>query len=471
MGSIDASIPLGTTLPQSRSPLATLGALGQLDQQRQAGQQRDLMNEQRRRALEDDDAIRSTLARTGNPDDAIEELYQGGRPDAAGALGKQIYDWRKTKAEQLKLELGNAHDKLKLATQIAQGITNQSSLDTGRRAINALLTPVLGQDITEQFGTEYDPDRITQLAAWGTERTQFLKQQQDAIDNGMKAIEMGRKLGADGDARAKTRAEQDAQWTKSAAGFLSTARSQEQVDAFQRALLIGGAPPAVLAKFGNEYSPAYAANATTLGMDPKERADVADRKVTQSQGQQNINLRTQELERQKAEAAGGPSARPLTANQKKDVEKRHYTAYAKLQKEIDANWKNPDTGTVSIPDEAKSEIAARKLEIEEAYRAEMGLAPLADTEFELSRDPSKAKELRQIRNTYRKVTGEAAPLERLETLAKQVAAEKDPRKAGPLKLQLAELRLQQATDPATAERLQKIVETLRSTYGNDQTGR
>ena len=48
------------------------------------------------------------------------------------------------------------------------------------------------------------------------------------------------------------------------------------------------------------------------------------------------------------------------------------------------------------------------------------------TEFELARDPSKSKELRKIRNTYRMLTGDEAPLEKLESFLKKLKGEKDP---------------------------------------------
>lgn len=465
MGSIDPRIALGTQLPQpGRSPFQTLGALAQLDERRQLGQQRDLMNEQRRRALDDDYAIQETLSRTGNPDTAIEELYKNGRPDAAGALGKQIYEWRKTKAEQIKLETGNAHEKLKLATQVAQGITDQGSFDMGRRAINALLTPVLGQDITEQFGTEYDPERIKQLTAWGTERTQFLKQQQDAIANADKAIELGRNLNADIDKRAEQRMKADEYWSKAASGYLSTARSQEQWDAFQKMLSMGGASPTTLARFGNEYSPEAVSRATKLGMSPKDVEDVKHQKVTESQGQKNINLRKREIDARETDAeaaAGGAKIRSLTENRRSEIEQWRAQELADLEKvfkkEVSEGFFDEQLPTDGAKGDSLVKIerynadnaremakmnaraGQRKLQIEDAYRAQLGQPPLVETEFELARDPSKSKELRKIRNTYRMLTGDEAPLEKLDSLRKKINSERDPAKAARLREELRAL--------------------------------
>jgi hypothetical protein len=439
--SIDPRIALGTSIPTApRSPFQTLGALTDLRQRQQLNDERQLAIEGRRRAVEDDYAIRATLARTGNPDTAIEELYRSGRPDAAGALGKQIYDWRKTKAEQIKLETANAHDKLKLATQIAQGITDQSSFDMGKRAINALLTPVLGQDITEEFGTEYDPDRVKQLQAWGTERTAFLKQQQDAIDNANKAIDLGLKLDANIESRAENRRKADEYWTKAASGYLSTARSQEQWDAFQSMLFKGGASPATLARFGNEYSPEAVERAKKLAMSPKDVEDLRHQKVTESQGQQNIDLRRKELERREAETES--PRKGLTQNRQSEIEEWRARQFSELEKSLrdpDNGFIDPATGRLAIPDDIKPEIAHRKLQIEDAYRAQLGQPPLVETEFELARDPSKSKELQKIRRTYRMLTGDEAPLERLDNLRKRIKAEKDPAKAARLRDELRAL--------------------------------
>ena len=58
---IDSRIPLGAQAPQMRSPLQTIGAISQLRAQQDMEDSRRLLNEGRRRQLEDDDAIRETL--------------------------------------------------------------------------------------------------------------------------------------------------------------------------------------------------------------------------------------------------------------------------------------------------------------------------------------------------------------------------------------------------------------------------
>src|SRR3990167_5772343 len=151
----NSQIPLQTQLPQARSPLQTLGALAQLREARDMQESRDLLNEQRRRALDDDQAIRSALQQHETPDDAVTTLYRAGRASAAGSLSKSLGDWRKEQGGALKEQLANSETKLKLSTQIAQGITDEPSFQRGKKAIASLL----GADMAANLGDEYDQKR------------------------------------------------------------------------------------------------------------------------------------------------------------------------------------------------------------------------------------------------------------------------------------------------------------------------
>jgi len=376
---IDPRIPLGVNGPAAqRSPIATLGALSQLRDQQEQVNQRQLMNEQRQRDLDDHYAIEATLARTGNPDTAIEQLYKSGRSTAASALSKQLYEWRDAKAKALKEQQEIASSNFKMLTQIANGITDQKSLDLARPAAKALLVPVFGEQdsdaLLSQLGTEYDPERIKQVRTWGTTTSDLLAQQKEAREAAEKAIEIGRNMLKDGVDRDKARIEADKYWSQAASGFLSTAKSQEQWDAFQRMMMLGGAPQATLARFGNEYSPDAVARAKTLGMTPKEVEDVKHQGVQDRIAQGNLDARNREIDRRETDDGGGSSGRPLTANRKSEIEGERAKAFGELEKEFRERVADGDA-----PDDLKAEMGQRKLVIEDAYRLKMGMKPLLQT--------------------------------------------------------------------------------------------
>lgn len=440
---INPSIALQTQIPTGRSPISTLGALSQLRDHQEMVASHRLQNEQRQRDLEDDDAIREATSRLGNPDAAIEELSRT-RPTAANTLSTQVYDWRKKKTDEMKARQEVAAQSFKMLTQIANTVTDQKTLDMAVPAARALLMPVFDHDeqtvnsMLSQLGTEYDPDKIKQVRAWGTSTETLLAQQKDAREAAEKAIEIGRNMIKDGVDRDKARIEADKYWTQAASGFLSTAKSQEQWDAFQRTLVLGGAPPATLARFGNQYSPEAAANAKTLGMSPKDVEDVKHQGAEERNATANLNLRQKEFDAR--ETTGGPASRPLTPNRKSEIEEQKHKAYLKLEDDLRTQFTNAATGTLEIPEEAKGDVASRKLAIENGYRSELGMPSLEQSELQFAADPSKKKDLAEIRFKYRKVTGTETPLAQMEKIQAQIKSEKDPTKRAALNQQLLTLR-------------------------------
>jgi hypothetical protein len=163
---LDPRIALGVQAPQARSPLQSLGNIAQLRDAEEQNSQRRMENEQRRRGLDDDTAIRAALQQHDSPDKAMEVLYKQGRAGAAGLLAKQVFEERKSRAAQEKEELANTASRLDYAGRIAQGIVDEASHQNARRAIGALLRPEAGAAL----GETYNPDRVKQALAWGTER-------------------------------------------------------------------------------------------------------------------------------------------------------------------------------------------------------------------------------------------------------------------------------------------------------------
>ncbi len=430
---LDPRIPLQTQLPSYRPPLQTLGALAELDQRDQIAEQRQAMAEQRRRALEDDEAIRTTLQQTGNPDLAIESLFRQGRSGAAGALSKSVHDWRKEQAEQIKRDADNAHAATKLATQIFQGVTDQSSYTAAKKAAASFVPKEFMADLPEL----YDAQAVAQVVSFGTGRTQFLKQQRDAIDDAHKALERERADAKNADDYLKNRREAWEHWQKAASGFFSSARNQQEWDRATQMLTLGGAPPDLLAGYGRQFSPAAAARARDLSMTPKERADVAHQQVTEDQAQQQINLRKQEV-------AQNPQ-KDMNTRAHAQAERWKQAQYGAIEKDL-REWvaENGDPTP-----EMLGEIADRKLRVEDSFRDQVGLPPLLEAEYALVSDPSKVAQLEKVRNAYRSITGEDTLLVRMEKLKGQITS---------------------ATDEAKREALKKDLLTLRNKY-RERTGR
>lgn len=435
---LDPRIALGTQVPQAPRPLQTLGALARLREQDELNTSRQLQNEQRRREIEDDDAIRSALQENDNPDSAIDRLYQAGRAEAAGLLSKNLYAQRKAKGEEVDRAVKTQKEQVGFAAQILQSATDQQSWDSARTAAQTVLPPELFQHVPPL----YDPAKQKQLVDWGTTVGEKLTAQQNAIANANKAWDLSLSQARDWREREEANRKAREYWSKSASSLLSTAHSQEEWDGHQRMLANSGAPVDLLAEYGNQFSPQAVEKAKTLGMSPTESSNAAHQTVTERQGQANVDLRRREVEIREAEAGTkGGGGKPLTQNRMSEIAEYKQRQYAALEKDLREDADNFDeTGTFRIAEGKKAETAKRKLAIEDGAREMQGQPPLLATEHELASQPGKEKELRKIRNVYRSLTGgQDTPLERMGKLAKQIKAEKDPKKAADLKKELKSL--------------------------------
>jgi hypothetical protein len=442
---LDPRIPLGTTVPQMRSPLTTLGALAQMEQREQLDEQREQQTEVTRRKLEDDEAVRFHVQRSdGNYDQAIEALMRGGRASAAASLHKQLYDQRTAEADQRKKDLDNRELTMKLATQTLHGVSDQNSLTAARAALKTFVP----EELLKHVPVEYDKATLDPIIAWGTSQADQMKQQQDAMTNAREAVKLGRELIQDNDKRADARRKADEYFRTAASIAYSTANSQQDWDQFTRYLLNQGADQNTLAPFGNTFSPEAKQRARQLGLSPKESADVAGSAATRAETHR-ANL---EDERRARDAASNPDGTPrrgsaLTANAEKDVKQWKASQYAKLEAELLATY--PNIRTTGLPADAKAMVAAKKLEIEDAARDQLGLPPLLETEYEVARNPAKHAELLKLRRIYKSLTDQETPLEQMQTLKKKIAEE---------------------NNPATKAALTRDLTALRNQY-RDQTGR
>lgn len=434
---IDPNIALGTQLPQMRSPLQTIGAIGQLREQQEINQQRQLMNEQRRRAIEDDDAIRRAVQETGgNVDKALEALYTGGRVTAASALAKDVFENRKLKGEEEMRRLDNSKKLAEQVASIAYTIKDDGTLRVAKRAI-ASLSP----EDAEFLGDTYDKDRVNLLVQRGTTRQQQIDTQQKAAENFFKAWDTMLKASRDQVLNEKDKQEIAKNYFVGTSNLLSTAESQEEWDQFQRLALSQGAPAQIVASFGNEFSPEAAENARKLGMTAAEEATAKNQEATRKETERH-NRATEANQRARIDAEGGGTGRgsQLTPNRQSEIEGATARAYRELEAQLDQDYGiDPETGERHIPEAAQRQIGARKLQIENDKRVQLGMPTLFDAETTALRD-KKSGDLQRVRHKIRSLLGEKeTPIERALKLSEQILKAKDPAKKSELRAQLEEL--------------------------------
>lgn len=450
MFQLDTHIPLSSQGPQSRSPLQTIGALGQLQAQQELGQQRRLINEQRQRALDDDEAIRTTLPKHARPDDAIEDLYSQGRASAAAALSKNVFEFRKSQAEAVKTDLDNRKAKFKMASQIARGAIIDGT-ENGWQSSRPAIAALVGEDLSKNLPTMYDKKAIEGALAWGDEYDSYLDGNLKATDAALKAIELQHAPEVDELKRGDLKRKANDEWVKSASNAFGTVKPGDE-SAYEKnasVLLGAGMPPAVLELFG-KFDEGFADRARKLGMTSSEEVSAensaairkqAEATAKETKSYHDATLEQRRLDReQRAAGTGGSGSKGLTPNAVSDLKVRKNRAYTEAEKAYATaveNLRDSTTGQVrekATPEEKQEyeavtrEHGQRKLQIEDAFRDEMGMPPILATELSIRNDKTKAADLRKIRNEYKMLTGNETPLEQLTKVNAELAKEKDPEK-------------------------------------------
>lgn len=304
---LDPSIPLGVRTPEPSSPMRTLGGMFQLramQQQTEAGQ---LALDDKRRADAEERAVQDAFRSSGGDvHGAIKQLETAGYGMVAMGLRGKVAEQQSKRAEEIGKTLANQKAALTIAAQIAQGIGDEDSFQVGRRAIGAILGPELAQ----QLGDRYDPARLQQAVAWGTERSHFLDQQDRAIKNALEAGKMAQAASKDAREWQAKRPEIVQKWTASVGGMLALTRNQQEWDGTLTQFHQNGVEPEILAQFGRQWSPGAAQRAGLLAMTPDQRADNAHAAATLGETRRH-NLTTEaETARHHRETA--TATRPLT---------------------------------------------------------------------------------------------------------------------------------------------------------------
>jgi hypothetical protein len=274
---LDPSIALGIRPPEFQNPMQTLGSLMQLRAQQQQLQSNSLQMQQQERAIRDEQAIRGAIQRRARPgalpdyDSAAADLDAAGFGTAAVKLRDGIFEQRKKTAEGLKTQFENSETRLKLASQIAQGIGDEGSFQRGKKAIAGLL----GEDLASQLGDAYDPKRMTEVVSWGRTASDELSAQRNAVEAANKALELTMTSARDAEAAKKNAPEIAANWLKAGSQVFSVARNQEDWTKARTAADRLGMPASILDRFGPQWSPEAQQQAATLGITTEKRAELA----------------------------------------------------------------------------------------------------------------------------------------------------------------------------------------------------
>ncbi len=260
--SIDPSIPLSVRPYESKSPMQSLGQMMQLRAFQQQNDERALVAEKNRRALQAQEAFqRAVQARQGDYDAAVKDLELGGFADEAMSVRTALFEQRKKLADELKVSLDNRSAALTQGSRLLQGVTTPEQYAAVLPEIRSLVGPSLAQQIPEAF----DPAFVAQAVQWGMSAAD-VSGRLSAAASSLNAAIAAKKEGRDA----------DKEFTASLAGWLPHVGSQEEWTQALQTAQQAGAPPSVLAKFGEQFSPEAAQKAAVLGMTPEQiaQADV-----------------------------------------------------------------------------------------------------------------------------------------------------------------------------------------------------
>lgn len=272
----------------------------QLRAYRSLNRERELEIQQKQRDLDDDDDIRSTITRfvpqggDGEPDwdGVLNDLHSRGRGTAALRLQDKIIDVRKKQVDTLKSQLDNTQTTLKLASNIAQSITDQDSFSRAVPQIGKLL----GTNVASMFGSQYDPKVIEQLVAQGMSASDLMQKQKNAFDQAQKVLDNTRNALKDDRDWAEKQPKLHDDWTKVGSNYLSLATNQQDWEQGLSMLRQGMSmlPPefreGVATQFGDQFSKEAVQKARLLGMTQGQRSQEMMERGRQALDAQRLSL-------------------------------------------------------------------------------------------------------------------------------------------------------------------------------------
>ncbi len=270
---IDPSIPLAARPmalvdpTQAMTQALTLREMGQRSAYNDARlRQQQMEDEQNRRALEDDEALRTTVQRHaqqgGAPDyDAIAaDLDAQGRPGASMKVRAAVTEQRKKAADAAQTNLENGVKAVSFMSNLLRGVSD----DAGYQQVRPQVVSMLGEHAT-MLPEVYDKPAIDRLVEQGLdaqERLERMRQANERIKNGPKTAQ---------------------DWMGAAGQALSAAADAASWGQIRGGLQTLGAPAEVLAMFPVEFSPEAVGQAGQLAMTPEQRASAGATAATRTE--------------------------------------------------------------------------------------------------------------------------------------------------------------------------------------------
>jgi len=365
--SINPNIPLAAQAPQIRSPLESATramSLADLMDQRKVRQiqlqDTELKSRQFRQQVEDEAAVRTTFQRHAMPgggvdlDAVVDDLERQGRPGPAANLRKQMFDQRKSFADNLKTTIENETKQLGVASQMLQGVRDTSGLLRARDFIAK--NPALGPEYAKLVPDVYDKATVDQLVAQGMEHAAYLTKLRDA-SNAYKDFLDGKAKG-----------------TAVLSQWLSAGRTPQEYAALYQKAAQGGFNADDLALFPTpeRWTPQTPDRIAAMGMTPEQRAAQAGQAAGRAETRRhNLQGEVAETTRQSSTTAAQASAlaRDVAADEQAAT-KWEQDEYSKLEDRVRTGIPTKDQyNRVTYRQMTPQEINQEHARIEAGYQA------------------------------------------------------------------------------------------------------
>jgi hypothetical protein len=162
---INTQLPLGVQPMQIENPVNQLAKVLQIKDMQQGQQMNALLMDEKRRSIEDGNALRSALGQPGA--DPYKVLIERGRVKEATDFAKGKADIGKTEAEAKYKQIETAHKRVDLAGQTMGWLRQNPSLENAQLVVNHLVSnggmePAEGQGLLAQL--QANPQGIAQFA-------------------------------------------------------------------------------------------------------------------------------------------------------------------------------------------------------------------------------------------------------------------------------------------------------------------
>lgn len=341
------------------------------------------------RAVQDEAAVRAAFQRYGNDSEKVLDALYRSSPDAAQKYETHLTTQRMNQAKELGEQLKNYQTQLQTAGQLVQGMGRENA-GSVKAAIAGMFGPEMANGLPDPDDPDFDQKREAAIS-WGmtaaeyTNRINAARQAMElAYESGMQNVP-----GMPPGVRPGLKPETAQHFRVAAATILPMSKSEEEYQKGLMTLRGWGVPTSILAEFPAVWSPENMKRIEAMGITPEKRAEEARLAAGQaeearhnvateavSRGQLAVSQGRLALNRQQTAAGGGSAG--LTPGQEAT---RKATAERWKQARLEALEREAVTDPVRgiilpQPRLTNEQMRARKLQIENSYRVQIGLPRL-----------------------------------------------------------------------------------------------